>query len=108
MKYLKTFENKEVAKKYWLLPTDERYKDSLIQINCHEDLLNKFLDDTDRYNHKYIFICFDKNETINYLKWGLMYYRYKPYDEYLEINGYKFMGNVNIPDYELDAEKYNL
>ena len=116
MKYIKKFERRKVpenlikVKKYWLLPTDDRFEDSLRQIGYTEGLeengfLNpKFISE----EHDYVFIVFEKENEEWADDWGWNPYRGNQLDDWSEKHGYKFCGNVNINDYELDANKYNL
>ncbi len=109
MKYLKQFE-KNNQKMYWLLPTDNRFKKSLIQINCTERKIRSLLDSSSLKEHKYVFIGYDKtnyDSNIDF-KWGWNEYRNKMTDDYYENNNFKFMGTVNIDESELVANKFNI
>ena len=83
------------------MPTDDRFEKSLREINCREDDIIVYLRNKDFYHEKHDFIF-----VSSCLGW--MPYEGKPRCKYYENNGYKFMGNINIEDYELVAKKYNL
>ena len=63
------------AGEYWLIPTDERFKQSLVDIRE------------------------EKNE---------IQYEGQNRCWFLDQSHYVFNGNINISDYELNANKYNL
>jgi len=121
MKHIKAFEKNHSAysyKKqlYWLLPTDDRFADSLKQIDCRKPRKFEYFDGHN--DDKYVFICFknysmtmpsktDTNDERG-TQWSWMPYEGKEYCEYLESKGYKYAGKVNIPDYELTVINYNL
>lgn len=99
MKYIKKFEEK-MNKFYWLIPTDERRKDALDKIGCTNHTLY-----TMEVDDKYFFIG---NNNGN---WGWTRYNGDIYDsdeKWLIDNGYKYMGTIDINDYELDQAKFNL
>ena len=102
----KIFENKKSKKLYWLIPTDDRMKDSLKQIKLPKVFINSMLDQNFiRWNeNKYIFVCYDGPSN----KCGWNPYKGNILDDYFEQNGYSFAGKINLEDYELDAIKYNL
>jgi hypothetical protein len=113
MKYLRTFEDHKRSF-YWLLPTDERFEESLNKIGCPESFINgilsnKFRDDRGgdaNVNPDFVFIAYMHNS--NY-KWGWNPYKGNEHDHTFEIShGCKYMGRINIKGYELDSEKYNL
>ena len=111
MKYIKKFENKRNSKrKYWLLPTDDRFVKSLKQINCTDRKIRGFLDSSSLKECKYIFVGYDNsNNNFNVDdKWGWNEHKNKLTDNYYEDNNYKFMGIVNIDDSELAANKFNI
>lgn len=108
MKYIKLYEsfieNNNTDKMYWLLPTDERYEHSLLKINCENSGMLSILK-RQAYNQKYIFIGYNKKGEN---RWGWVNYNDKLTCDFYENKGYKFGGTVNIPDYEIIANKYNL
>ena len=110
MKHLKTYEN--ISKgQYWLLPRDDRFEKSLKDIDCNKDFIEILLesDDEDLLGCKYIFIaCDDIYKKQDRTLWGWNPFEGNLHDELYDEYGYKFMGTVNIPDYELTANKYNL
>ena len=95
MKYLKKFENIE-ENFYWRVPTDKRMKLALKKINYPTHMMDRRLNR--KYNTNYIYIT----KSI-YGEFG-----WETNLEWLKSNNYIFMGNVDIEDYELDSEKYNL
>lgn len=116
MKHLKTYENNENVKKYWILPTDDRFEQALITIQCPPNMIRNFMNNdfifADKY--KYTFICFDPSNT-NIKQnngWGWDHYTGKKRDEYFDENGFIFNGMINIAndDPKLDKviSKYNL
>ena len=108
MKHLKYFEGKTQCS-YWLLPTDERFEDSLKKINCPEYIMKlRFLHNHElRDGFKYAFIGCETNSS-HYSDWGWNTYKGELSDEYYEECKYKFKGLVNIEEHELVADKYNL
>jgi hypothetical protein len=109
MKHIKTFENKE-GNKYWLIPTDARFSDSLVQIGCDEK--RKFLRNTDIEINSYVFIGYNKKASRTDNVWGWNPYKGFLLDEFYERENYEFQGTVNInggdPKFDKDANKYNL
>ena len=86
---------------YWLIPTDDRFEKSLLEINCPGwDISFIFLKNKDFFQEKnYIFVS---------SSWGWTPYKGILRCKGYEKMGYKFMGAINIPDYEFDAKKYNI
>ena len=74
MKYLKTFEDKNVIKKYWLLPTDERFEQSLKDIKCPKSNIKRLLSSFSYYHldddEKYVYISYDNTEVFTDNYWG--------------------------------------
>jgi len=121
MKYLKKFEDEDFTEQdfqnlkderhnyYWIIPTDDRFEDSLKKLHCPKSFIEYRL----RYNHilskidKYMIINFEgtDNDIKNEDCWGWDYYKDIKFHE---NRGDKYMGTINIPDYEFDADKYNL
>lgn len=110
MIYIKTYETvSKVGKKlYWLVPTDHRLESSLKELGCFKYFkINMEI----RRKYKYIFISYigTKLEIENAAsRWGWNPYQGEITDDYYESYNYKFAGVVNISDYELESEKYNL
>lgn len=110
MKYIKSYEQQNIQpqpKSYWMLPTDERFLKSLKEIGCTNDALYElsfklnYIKNHHNINNKYIFISYN-----NYpIGWAWM-----PFDrkDFFEDANYKYMGAVNIPEYELSTLKYNI
>jgi len=107
MKHIKIYERYNFSGCYWLIPTDDRYEDSMKKIGAPDRYIDRM-----SYFHKragkYVFIIYDEDYADEYKKWGYNEYRGKLTDNYCEDNKFKFKGLVNIPEYELEAEKYNL
>ena len=101
MKFLKTFEDREFKGKYWLVPTDDRFEDSLKQIGIEKKRMSysHFFEEEIRNHGKYIFVSLN-GEWDEYIG--------NIHNETYEDDGFEFGGVINIEDYELEAEKYNL
>lgn len=104
--HIKTYENINIEKKYWLIPTDDRFEDSLMKIGCDdvdaiEDLNNRTL-----RNSKYVFILLHNDGNVK--DWGWNYYSGNIVDSFSKKHNYIFCGTVNIDEFELVANKYNL
>ena len=111
MKYLKKYEyynsdESDDKGSYWLLPTDERFKKSLKQINCAKEFIHAML--TNDTVSRYVFIGFNNNNINDRYNWGWNPYFGTMNDKHYDKIGYKFMGTINIPNYELEANKYNI
>lgn len=107
MKYLRTYDNLNYGQKFWLLPTDERYFDSIDKIGCPRsfaDVIRQtlFSEYKSRNNINYVYISFNIN-NIDGMRGG---YGWMPFrddfnlNNFYKENGYKFMGMVNINDNE--------
>jgi hypothetical protein len=110
MKYIKTYESRN-EKLYWLVPTDDRLGYSLKKIKCAKSFSEGIQNSIkEYYNGEYIFIGYNgkANTKISSSKWGFNQYKGELSDPYYEEEGYRFVGMVNIDEYELDANKYNL
>ena len=99
MKHLMKLENYITKpKSYWLIPLDDRGPDALKKLKCNRlDLLYKF-------NTKYIYINYTNNP---HWIWGYMPYE-KESEIWYENNNYTYKGAINIPEYELLANKFNI
>jgi len=113
MKHIKIFEdlfdnNLYDTRRYWLLPTDERFKKSLKKIKCTKDRTREFLIN-EQIKDMYVFIGYNPERgNTESDKWGWDKYFEYYNDGFYEKNDYKFMGKININDYELDANKFNI
>jgi len=110
MKYIKTFEAVDY-KIYWLIPTDERFKDSLKKINCSKYYLKTISgvrDSEKKLNHDYMFVGYSEGVNDMNLGWGWNVYIGKIKDAWYEEHGYKFGGTINIPEFEFEIKKYNI
>jgi len=104
MKHLKIYENND-GKKYWLMPTDERFLDSLDKISCNDP---DFFGGSS-HEFKYIFaIYLPESYSNNIGEWGWERYRGELTCEWAEERNYEFQGIINIKEGELEADKYNL
>lgn len=109
MKHIKKFENKRSNRDYyWLLPTDDRFEDSLKQINCPTPRIYEFLRNNNIEN-KYIFIANAPNGiSTSSPYWAWNNYIDVEYDITFDGMGFKYMGKINILDSEFVAMKYNI
>ena len=114
MKYIKTFEHK-ITKKYWLVPTDDRFLKSLEKIKCDSKYIKILLsprvrDRLAKYKKPFAFIGYNSFDAdgLN-TGWSWDKYEENILNQWYEERGYKFMGTVNM-DYELEiiANKYNI
>lgn len=105
MKYIKAFTG--IIRKYWLIPTDNvRYKEALKMIGCTNKKWQK-VDLTGK--GKYVYFLYEKDfsdSDDDKAVYGWM--EYPKGLEYLKSHKFKDMGVINIPDYEFDANNYNL
>jgi len=107
MKYIKKFENASDDNCYWLLPTDERFEDSLKKIGCDKEYMKVLLDSDDNVRiNEYVFVL--KDTSRKGCKWGWDPYAGLLHYDYFEDAGYEFKGLVNISEYEFAMKKYNL
>jgi len=110
MKHLKTYENEKNEGCYWLVPTDDRFKKSLIEIGCPRNKMYDYLNNPGYKIKKYIFIaCYNIDNKDDKKEWGWNEFSGELGDHiYDDVLRLPFGGIVNIEDYELDAMKYNL
>lgn len=110
MKYLKKFEGISyyTNKKFWILPTDERFKDAMNKIGAGYTDYDFAIAYFRNRGLKYLIIynASIKQKSID-IVWNYIGYNSSSI-KYLESEGYENMGTVYIPQYELDMEKYNL
>jgi hypothetical protein len=88
---------------YWLVPTDKRFRRSLVKIGCSPSWINFQVKNSNILEHEYAYIAF--------ITGGMQTWNWMPSSDgtYFERNwGCKFMGSVNIEPFELDGFKYNL
>jgi hypothetical protein len=103
----KIFETTESISRFWVLPTDERFIPSLQEIKCPKNVQRELKRDLKNFEYgpsvKFAIIFFASHEDID--PWRLASI---DHINLFQGSEYKFGGYVNIEDYELDAEKYNL
>jgi len=110
MKHIKLYEEDkwfgipDIERKYWLLPTDERFEKSLEEIGSSPIFINSILNFKENYDKKYHqkYIYISKNDS----GWSWMPYE-KSSEVFFNKRDYVFSGNVNIED-EMTAIKYNI
>ena len=57
MKYIKAIKEVKEIKKYWLMPTDQRFEDSLKKVGCDDQYDRKnFLNNSYLRRNKFVFI----------------------------------------------------
>jgi len=105
MKYIKMFEEN---RSYWILPLDDRLGGAIKKIGAPKHFsLPLTLNKRYNYKYKYIFVYVNNDK----LDWDWYWYWWTPelnLQKYCDIKGYSYLGPVDIPDYEFDANKYNL
>ena len=109
MKYIKLYESKKIKDKeksyYWILPSDERFFPSLEKIKCPKKAQKEFRQDMQYIDmQKFVIVYYSAIEDIN--PWRLA--SYSLLDLFEESEDYIFGGYINIEDYEIEANKYNL
>lgn len=110
MKYIKKYEDIKYFGEYWLLPTDERFEDSLKKINCPIIFINRCLRNSDLRSYSYAFIGFWYHQMLYNTEDAYGWVKYNgniPCSFYVDA-GFKFGGLINIEKYELESKKYNL
>ena len=112
MKYIKLYET-NCIKRYWLLPTDNRFKKSLQDIGCSPAQIYTYLSNENIFNDSknFVFISYNNCDNPSY-EWGWNPFKNKLKDQYFETHYYKFMGIINITKdeikYAILINKYNL
>lgn len=114
MKFITQFENFNHSfndfynnRKYWLVPTDERLKPALKKIGCDEDFISRLNFIVTQAS--YIFVCqYEVKPDGLSFKYKWEWNRYKGVEEDESFKDITYMGRVDIQDFELDADKYNL
>ena len=110
MKNIKKFESFTYQGEYWLLPTDERFEKSLKEIGCPKQQIFRFLSRLSRHlMGSFVFIgCrFNNNPQARQYGW-IKYDGGELKNDFYEGESFKFSGTINIEEYELESEKYNL
>lgn len=111
MRYLRMFEEIYKEKCYWLVPTDGRLRESLEELGCDNNFIEMMVINNN-IKTPYIYIGFnpDASRITQSMsdKWGWNHYLGTVQDEYFNSSGYTYMGRININDYEMDQNKYNL
>jgi hypothetical protein len=105
----KIFENSHTysVDLFWVLPIDDRFIPSLQEIKCPKNIQRELKRDLKNSEYgpsvKFAIIFFASHEDMN--PWRLASI---DHIKLFQGSEYKFAGYVNIEDYELDVEKYNL
>lgn len=122
MKYIKTYEGEydgsQGTRYCWLVPTDDRWSDSIdeianldLDISYFDDL--KLLKEMPRYKkirseYDFLYILYSSN---HYPHWDWVKYDDNALTFFSKAK-IKFMGNINVEDWEVkektDIKKYNL
>jgi hypothetical protein len=109
MKHIKLYEQNK-SKTYWLIPLDDRLEIALGKIKAPVYFIigrqeTRKRNAENNYKFRYIMVSEDtKGHIWNWDWWSFDL----NLEKYCERKGYIWGGNVNIPDYELEANKYNL
>ena len=97
-------------KKYWLLPTDDRFESSLEQIGCPRDEIEDFLENSRLRLTAVVFIGFRVEHDRDC--WGWNEYRGSNSCTDYDYSDYIFKGLVNMEEGEPEllstTNKYNL
>ena len=106
MKHIKQYEGISdfTDKKFWILPTDERFAGAMNKIGADNTIYKFAIDSIRKMKHNYLIIYY--NDFFN-TKWNYIGSNINTI-KFLEDEGYKNMGYIDIPQYELDMVKYNL
>ena len=114
MKHINTFEvvrTSSKSKEYWLIPTDERYKEALDIINCTDsNYISRIFSGSNEYeDDDPIFLKLDT------MGWGWNAFRGDKYDVYFDILGYVNNGIILLTDEDFwlwnlkqNVKKYNI
>lgn len=105
MKYIKTFENIEIYKQFWLISTEPKeYKLTLNMLNVPK--YDNFYDisSSSFSGHKIYFSIFKDEKRIKY-DWNRA--TREGYTNFID-SGYEYCGEIKIPEYMISGEKYNL
>lgn len=111
MKYIKKFENINI-KKFWRISTDEIEFKLSLQILCELDIniKNAILEYNNilnliRTHAPYNKIYLGIDDTIAPIQWNKN--DKQGYNSFIEL-GYKYMGEIIVPDQLKNANKYNI
>ena len=108
MKYIKKFESIDKGYgKYWLLPTGDKFEDSLKKIGCPKLSSLNFLKNKEIKKDIFVFI------GVSFLLgWGWNRFDGNIRNIFYDADNYEYMGHINIDNWELDVKpdvkKYNL
>ena len=106
---------------YWLTAMDDRLEDALVQLHkqytewetpvkpvAEELELASWIRSLYKGNFIYIILEIIKNKDGSLIpKFDAEEYTVK-YKEQMDKEGYIYLGKINVEDYELEADKYNL
>jgi hypothetical protein len=108
----KEFNEMTNNQKYWLVATDERLEPSLTKLNCPEEFITGVEIGSQQNGLKYVFVCqyeVKPNDEDNGYEYRWQYNRYKGVEKDSHFEPVAtYAGRIDIPDYELYSEKYNL
>ena len=91
---------------YYLIPTDDRLKNSLEKLNCSDYYLKQFMRNQNVKPYKFIFI--NKYEYYNKIQWNWSRFEGIEQNISFEQTGSIYGGKINIEVSEILAYKYNL
>ena len=92
-------------KKFWLVPTDERFVPSLKKLKCSKSFINYQSNNENIQLTKYVYVGVGNRVTGD--DWSWSDYSEGGKKAFIDLN-YKYMGTINIEDYEFKIDKYNL
>lgn len=97
--------NEHSGNKYWLVATDERFVPSLKKIGCDKAFIDYQRDNENIFQNKYVYVGIG-NRVSNY-DWSWAGYSEEGKKAFEDLK-YKYIGTVNIEEYEFKMDKYNL
>jgi hypothetical protein len=108
MKYIKTFERFNL-KKFWLVPTDERFVKSLKDLGCSKSFIKYQSNNKNIQLTKYVYVGIGNRVSTDDWSWA-------PDDiGEKEFRNYTYMGTINLTEDEemelkaiIHMSKYNL
>lgn len=92
-------------KRYWLVPTDNRFVTSLNKLGCDKSFIEYQRKNDNIKLHKYVYVGTGNRVSNN--EWSWAGYSEEGKNAFENLN-YTYMGTINMEDYELNIDKYNL